>query len=99
MVEPAEYYGAEGADWSGHGPDLSAVSELGRLSPGVTAAGLTSASTARLSGSSTASATAARDFVERLRGAQPLPDMAHATPDARLGARTITDSPAIRRRP
>ena len=99
MVEPAEYYGAEGADWSGHGPDLSAVSEVERASPGVTAAGLTSAATARLSGSSTSSATAARDLVERLRGAQPLPDMAHAAPDARLGARTITDSPAIRRRP
>ena len=99
VVEPAEYYGAEGADWSGNAPDLSAISERARGTPGITAAGLGSAGNARLSGSSTACATAARDLVEHLRGAQRLPDITHPAVDPRLGSRTIIDTPAIRRRP
>ncbi len=98
-VEAAEYYGAEGADWSGDAPDLSAISEVERGAPGVTAAGLTSAGNARLSGSSTACATAARDLVNRLLTEPPLPDMPHPAADSRLGGRTILDTPAIRRRP
>lgn len=99
MVEPAEYYGAQGADWSGDAPDLSAISEQTRALPGLTAAGLGSSGSARLSGSSTACATAARDLVERLIGGQALPDIAHPTADPRLGSRSIIDTPAIRRRP
>ncbi|MEJ6388335.1 hypothetical protein [Gymnodinialimonas ulvae] len=99
VVEPADYYGAEGADWSGRAPDLSAISERARGAPGIAAAGLSSAGNARLSGSSTACATAARDLVERLRGGQVLPDITHPAAGPRLGQRTITDTPAIRRRP
>ncbi len=99
LVEPAEYYGAEGADWSGHAPDLSAISEVERNAPGVTAAGLTSAGNARLSGSSTACATASRDLVNQLLGVTHLPDVPHPVSDPRLGQRTLLDTPAIRRRP
>ncbi|MEX3015014.1 hypothetical protein [Gymnodinialimonas hymeniacidonis] len=99
LVEPAEYYGAEGADWSGLAPDLSAISEVERNAPGVTAAGLTTAGNARLSGSSTACATASRDLVNQLLGVAHLPDVPHPVSDPRLGQRTLLDTPAIRRRP
>ena len=93
-VPEAAQYSAMGADWSGERPDGSAVSETGWANPGVRAAGLGGAATARLSGTSAASATVARDLLLQQLGSG-LPTIA-VGPDARLGTRLITKNPAIR---
>lgn len=98
-VEPAHYYTAEGADWSGGAPDLSALSETTLGQSGLLAAGQFSAANGRLSGSSTAAPTVTRDLVLRALGETPLPDVTYGASDPRLGNRTILDNPAVRRRP
>ncbi|MEM1428458.1 MAG: hypothetical protein AAGG09_03265 [Pseudomonadota bacterium] len=98
-IEPARYT-AQGANWSGTAPDLSAVSETTASIPGVRAAGVFSMSSARLSGSSTACATAARDYALTLLpgGGGGLPSVPNPTAPDRLGSRTIVWSDAIRDR-
>jgi hypothetical protein len=89
----AAEYSAEGADWSGLGPRAGAVSETARAPSGVLGAGTFAAGTLRLSGTSAAAATYTRHLL------QALPVTQDASEPSRLGLRTVTDNPAIRRRP
>ena len=91
-------YSAEGADWSGGAPSLSAVSETTVGRPGVRAAGVFAAGTARRSGTSTASATAARSLALEIHSGAGLSSRPVADAEERLGARTITASDAFRDR-
>lgn len=87
-------YAAEGAPWSGDKPSFSAITEQGHATPGLLAAGTYSESTARFSGTSTASATLCRELV--LSG---LPRKASpATAESRLGRFTILETAANRTR-
>ncbi|MCV6597490.1 MAG: hypothetical protein OIF40_10465 [Mangrovicoccus sp.] len=93
-IRPASY-AAAGGDWTAApAPSASALSETHTSEFGLRAAGLFSASTTRLSGSSTASASLSRDRITALaKGTPP-----HSYVD-RLGGATVLDTPARRDRP
>ena len=98
-IRPARY-ASEGAEWSSAGPDCAAVSETEYARPGVRAAGTFSSGVARLSGSSTASATALRCELETVLGTGniPLVGIPNAVHASRLGGAVVSGNPAIRTR-
>ena len=91
-------YAAQGADWSGAHPDLAAISDNAPAMTGVRGSGTYASSTGRLAGTSTASATAARNLILQKLGMPPLPDIPLVPGNARLGDRVITKNPAFRSR-
>ena len=95
-------YASEGAAWSARPtPAKSALSEIAANIPGVTASGTFTGSTARLSGSSTASATWVRSRLVDTGGFGGGAAKAPTVPGqySRLGQETVLDNRSIRRRP
>ncbi|EBA10918.1 hypothetical protein [Roseobacter sp. CCS2] len=98
QIKPA-HYTAKGTGWSGSEPDLGAATEKSAVLPGLLAAGTFSNGTARMSGTSTASASALRHALEAILGVgfadiRPI----FGLDRARIGSQVILDNRAVRRR-
>ncbi len=96
-AEPAAY-ASQGAGWTVAGPDAAAPTETGHLHAGLNAVGSFSGSAAHFVGSSTAAASYSRSLARTLLGSGALGGVINITEQARLGARSVTENPAIRAR-
>ncbi len=96
-IRPARYC-AEGANWSGEQPDYGAITESDLAFAGIRAAGTFSSGTARLSGTSTASATATRHRLESGLGIASATQAVAGVDVARVGPKVIVGNRAIRLR-